>query len=87
MSLWHDMVDWVGGFPFEVARPDLIFRFYKKKNFVLFELKTCGGKHGCNEFVFTRPVSKMKNVRCVTRSTSSWCCPATCPASMPHWID
>ena len=58
MSLWHDMVDWVGGFPFEVARPDLIFRFYKQKNFVLFELKTCGGKHGCNEFVFTRPMSK-----------------------------
>jgi 2-polyprenyl-3-methyl-5-hydroxy-6-metoxy-1,4-benzoquinol methylase len=58
MSLWHDMLDWIGGFPFEVARPELIFRFYKKKDFVLFELKTCGGKQGCNEFVFTRPMSK-----------------------------
>ena len=53
MSLWHDMLDWVGGFPFEVARPESVFRFYKKKNFVLSEFKTCGGRSGCNEFVFT----------------------------------
>lgn len=58
MSLWYDMLDWVGGFPFEVARPELVFRFYKKKNFVLLELKTCGGKGGCNEFVFMHPASK-----------------------------
>ena len=55
ISLWHDMLDWIGGFPFEVARPELVFRFYKKKNFVLLELKTCGGQHGCNQFVFTHP--------------------------------
>jgi len=37
MSLWHDSLDWIGGFPFEVARPELVFRFYKKKNFVLWK--------------------------------------------------
>ena len=58
MSLWHDMVDWIGGFPFEVATPDLIFHFYKTKNFVLLALKTCGGRSGCNEFVFTNPMSR-----------------------------
>jgi 2-polyprenyl-3-methyl-5-hydroxy-6-metoxy-1,4-benzoquinol methylase len=54
MSLWHDMVDWIGGYPFEVARPEAIFRFYRDKGFALYELKTCGGRHGCNEFVLIR---------------------------------
>lgn len=54
MSLWHDMVDWVGGYPFEAARPEDVFRFYRDRGFVLRELKTCGGRHGCNEFVFVR---------------------------------
>ncbi len=52
MSIWHDMVDWVGGYPFEVAKPEQIFRFYRDKGFQLEELTTCGGRHGCNEFVF-----------------------------------
>lgn len=54
MSPWIDMVDWVGGWPFEVAKPELIFDFYHRKGFTLEKLKTCGGKSGCNEFVFTR---------------------------------
>lgn len=54
MALWHDMVDWVGGYPFEVARPEAILRFYRERGFTLRELKTCGGRHGCNELVFMR---------------------------------
>ncbi|MDK9704692.1 MAG: class I SAM-dependent methyltransferase [Sulfuritalea sp.] len=54
MSLWHDMIDWIGGYPFEVARPEEIFRFYRDRGFSLDELKTCGGRHGCNEFVFSK---------------------------------
>lgn len=54
MSVWHDLVDWVGGYPFEVAKPEEIFDFYRKKGFVLTKLKTCGGGLGCNEFVFGR---------------------------------
>jgi len=54
MSVWHDLVDWVGGYPFEVAKPEEIFDFYRKKGFVLTKLKTCGGGLGCNEFVFRR---------------------------------
>lgn len=52
MSVWHDMVDWVGGYPFEVARPEQIFDFYRDRGFVLLKMKTCAGSHGCNEFVF-----------------------------------
>lgn len=54
MSLWHDMIDWVGGYPFEVAKPEEIFAFYRDRGFRLMTLKTCGGRHGCNEFVFVR---------------------------------
>jgi 2-polyprenyl-6-hydroxyphenyl methylase/3-demethylubiquinone-9 3-methyltransferase len=54
MSLWHDMIDWLGGYPFEVAKPEAVFRFFQDKGFGLEELKTCGGRMGCNEFVFRR---------------------------------
>ena len=52
MTVWNDLIDWVGGYPFEVSTPSDIFKFYKSKGFILSELKTVGGKHGCNEFVF-----------------------------------
>ena len=54
MSLWYDMIDWLGGYPFEVATPEQIFRFYRNKGLALMEMKTCGGRHGCNEFVFKK---------------------------------
>jgi 2-polyprenyl-6-hydroxyphenyl methylase/3-demethylubiquinone-9 3-methyltransferase len=54
MSPWQNVVDWVGGLPFEVARPEEIFCFYRDRGFRLEELKTCGGGHGCNEFVFEK---------------------------------
>jgi len=54
MSLWHDMIDWLGGYPFEVAKPEAVFRFFQDEGFTLEELKTCGGRMGCNEFVFRR---------------------------------
>ena len=54
MAYWSDLVDWVGGLPFEVARPEAIFDFYRARGFVLLRLKTKDGGHGCNEFVFQR---------------------------------
>ena len=54
MSRWHDLLDWVGGYPFEVARPEDVFRFCRDRGFELRELTTAGGGLGCNEFVFTR---------------------------------
>ena len=58
MSAWRDVVDWVGGFPFEVAKPEEIFRFYRDRGFQLEELKTCAGGLGCNEFVFRKVESQ-----------------------------
>jgi 2-polyprenyl-6-hydroxyphenyl methylase/3-demethylubiquinone-9 3-methyltransferase len=54
MTLYHDMVDWLGGLPFEVARPEVVFRFCRDRGFLLQQLTTCGGRMGCNEFVFRR---------------------------------
>jgi 2-polyprenyl-6-hydroxyphenyl methylase/3-demethylubiquinone-9 3-methyltransferase len=56
MSAWHDIVDWAGGYPFEVARPEEVFHFFKEKGFQMEKLKTCGGGLGCNEFVFVKSV-------------------------------
>lgn len=54
MSPWRDVVDWVGGYPFEVAKPEQLFHFYRDKGFLLNELRTEGGDLGCNELVFIK---------------------------------
>jgi 2-polyprenyl-3-methyl-5-hydroxy-6-metoxy-1,4-benzoquinol methylase len=57
MSHWHDIVDWVGGYPYEYARPDAIFAFFKARGFVLDNLRIGGGL-GCSEYVFHRARSR-----------------------------
>jgi 2-polyprenyl-6-hydroxyphenyl methylase/3-demethylubiquinone-9 3-methyltransferase len=54
MSPWRDVVDWVGGLPFEVAKPEAIFEMFQQRGFSLDRLRTCAGGLGCNEFVFSR---------------------------------
>jgi 2-polyprenyl-3-methyl-5-hydroxy-6-metoxy-1,4-benzoquinol methylase len=54
MSIWNDVRDFVGGYPFEVAKPEEIFDFLRERGFELVKLKTCGGGLSCNEFVFVK---------------------------------
>lgn len=54
MSRWYDLIDWIGGFPFEVATTDEIFRFCRDRGFRLTELNSVQGDRGCNELVFVR---------------------------------
>jgi 2-polyprenyl-3-methyl-5-hydroxy-6-metoxy-1,4-benzoquinol methylase len=54
MSVWHDWVDWVGGWPFEVAKPESIINPLVQKGFQLQRLKTVGSGWGCNEYLFRR---------------------------------
>jgi 2-polyprenyl-6-hydroxyphenyl methylase/3-demethylubiquinone-9 3-methyltransferase len=54
MSRWHDLLDWVGGYPFEVAKPEEVLHFCRDRGFVLQELSTVAGGLGCNQFVFRR---------------------------------
>lgn len=53
MSPWHDWVDWVGGFPFEVASPADTVEFFKQRGFEL-ERELLTRSHGNNQFVFRR---------------------------------
>ena len=55
MNPWHDWIDWLGGYPYEVARPDEIFDFFRRHGFVLERLVTCMGGFANNEFVFRAP--------------------------------
>ena len=52
MSMIHDWTDWLGGYPFEVAKPEEVFDFLAARGFTLRKLTTCNGL-GCNEFVLT----------------------------------
>lgn len=52
MSVVRDWVDWLGGWPFEVAKPEAIFRWFAERGYRLRNLTTAGGTMGCNEFVF-----------------------------------
>jgi 2-polyprenyl-6-hydroxyphenyl methylase/3-demethylubiquinone-9 3-methyltransferase len=54
MSMWHDWVDWIGGYPFEAATPEAIVAFVRARGYALERVVTCGGGQGCNEFVFRR---------------------------------
>jgi 2-polyprenyl-6-hydroxyphenyl methylase/3-demethylubiquinone-9 3-methyltransferase len=54
MNRWYDMIDWVGGYPYEVATPEQIFEFYKERGFYLAKLRCGGVGLGCNEFVLVR---------------------------------
>jgi 2-polyprenyl-3-methyl-5-hydroxy-6-metoxy-1,4-benzoquinol methylase len=54
MSRWYDIIDWVGGYPYEVATVDQIFDFYKERGFALRKIKSGGVGLGCNEFVFEK---------------------------------
>ena len=53
MSRWHDILDWVGGYPYEYASTDALVDFYRKLGFEPVRLKPTKGL-GCNELVLRR---------------------------------
>jgi 2-polyprenyl-6-hydroxyphenyl methylase/3-demethylubiquinone-9 3-methyltransferase len=54
MSRWHDIIDWVGGFPYEYAKPEEIFDFFRSRQFTLCRMKCGNVGLGCGEFVFRK---------------------------------
>jgi len=54
MSRWHDAVDWIGGYPYEVATREKLIDFFKVKGFEVLKVKRPDYTLGCNELVFTR---------------------------------
>ena len=53
MSIYHDWIDWLGGYPFEVAKPEVIFNLYRSHGYVLENLITTN-RLGCNQYVFRK---------------------------------
>jgi 2-polyprenyl-3-methyl-5-hydroxy-6-metoxy-1,4-benzoquinol methylase len=54
MSFLTDLIDWVGGYPFEVAKPEAVLDFCRREGFELVKLATVGGRNGNNEFVLIK---------------------------------
>ncbi|HEY3136224.1 MAG TPA: class I SAM-dependent methyltransferase [Blastocatellia bacterium] len=54
MSRWRDLIDWVGGYPYEYAKPEEVFDFYKDRGFAISRMQCGGVGLGCNQFVFIR---------------------------------
>lgn len=53
MSVWYDAVDWLGGLPYEYARPEQIVDFMRGRGFNPVRVLPTR-RSGCNEFVFER---------------------------------
>lgn len=53
MAWSTDLVDWLGGYPYEYASVKKIFDFYKERGFELQNIKTTN-YIGCNQFLFIK---------------------------------
>jgi 2-polyprenyl-3-methyl-5-hydroxy-6-metoxy-1,4-benzoquinol methylase len=60
MKFWPDLIDWIGGFPFEVARPEAVRVFCLARGLTVQRMVTTTGV-GNNEFVFTRDRLRRSN--------------------------
>jgi 2-polyprenyl-3-methyl-5-hydroxy-6-metoxy-1,4-benzoquinol methylase len=54
MEFWHDLVDWLGGYPYEYASVQELVTFVEKLGFTCEHVIPTEGWTGCNEFVFAR---------------------------------
>jgi 2-polyprenyl-6-hydroxyphenyl methylase/3-demethylubiquinone-9 3-methyltransferase len=54
MTKWRDIIDWVGGYPYEVSTPDEVFDFCRARGFELTKLNCGRVGLGCNQFVFVK---------------------------------
>ena len=55
MSFMVDIVDWIGGYPYEYASREEIEEFVARLGFALEEFVPAPVPTGCNEYVFHRP--------------------------------
>ena len=54
MDFYYDIVDWVGGYPYEVATAQEVRGFLQPLGFVLDRFMAATVPTGCNQFVFRR---------------------------------
>lgn len=53
MNVYNDIVDWLGGLPYETATEDEVIQFSRRYGFILERIKA-EGEGGCSVYVFTR---------------------------------
>lgn len=54
MDFWYDVIDWIGGYPYEYATRQEVEAFMKRHGFALKRFVAAQVPTGCNEFVFER---------------------------------
>lgn len=54
MSRWYDLLDWLGGYPFEVATARDIVDFFAPLGFTTKTVRDVAPRLGCNEIVFQK---------------------------------
>ncbi len=54
MDFYYNVVDWVGGYPYEYASPAEVARHLEQRNFALLASAPANVPTGCNEYVFVR---------------------------------
>ena len=57
MSFWHDIDDWLGGYPYEATRAEDVVAFFRERGMALIRLRKATQQigvfgTGCSEFVF-----------------------------------
>ncbi len=53
MSRLYDMIDWLGGYPYEFAKLNSLITFYEEKGFKLLKYEENNG-YGCHQIVFRK---------------------------------
>jgi len=54
MSFYYDVIDWIGGYPYEYASKTEIIEYLKSRGFKLFSFKPASVPTGCNEYIFEK---------------------------------
>jgi SAM-dependent methyltransferase len=54
MNIYNDIIDWLGGLPYEVASEDEVLSFCRKKGLIL-ERVEAAPEGGCSDYVFSLP--------------------------------
>lgn len=57
MDFWYDVIDWIGGYPYEYATRQEVETFMNAQGFALRRYVPAQVPTGCNEFVFERTVA------------------------------
>jgi 2-polyprenyl-6-hydroxyphenyl methylase/3-demethylubiquinone-9 3-methyltransferase len=55
MEFKYDIVDWLGGYPYEYATKSEIINFVEKFGFQTVKIVPTSGWTGCNQFIFKKP--------------------------------